>query len=111
MTTKSAELLHRYFYLAMSLVIAAIVIYGFSHTANENLIHPAYPRPFVLYFHAAIFTGWVVLLITQSALIRTRNLRLHRKLGLCALALAIALPMRSVTRFLLHPGAACASCR
>jgi FtsH-binding integral membrane protein len=111
MTTKSAELLHRYFYLAMSLVIAAIVIYGFSHTVNENLIHPAYPRPFVLYFHAAIFTGWVVLLITQSALIRTRNLRLHRKLGLCALALAIALPMRSVTRFLLHPGAACASCR
>jgi len=29
----------------MSLVIAAVVIYGFSHTINENLIHPAYPRP------------------------------------------------------------------
>lgn len=93
MTTKSAELFDRYFYFTMSLVIAAVVIYGFSHTVNENLIHPAYPRPFVLYFHAAIFTGWVVLLITQSTLIRTRNLRLHRKLGLCALALAIALPI------------------
>ena len=93
MTTKSAELFDRYFYFTMSLVIAAVVIYGFSHTVNENLIHPAYPRPLVLYFHAAIFTGWVVLLITQSALIRTRNLRLHRKLGLCALALAIALPI------------------
>jgi len=93
MTTKSADLFERYFYFTMSLVIAVVVIYGFSHTINENLFHPAYPRPFVLYLHAAIFTGWVVLLITQSALIRTRNLRLHRKLGLCALALAIALPI------------------
>ncbi len=83
----------RYFYFTMSLVIAAVVIYGFSHTINENLIHPAYPRPVVLYVHAAIFAGWVVLLITQSAFIRTRNVRLHRKLGLCALALAIALPI------------------
>jgi len=93
MTSKSAELFDRYFYFTMSLVIAAVVIYGFSHTVDENLIHPAYPRPLVLYFHAAIFTGWVVLLITQSALVRTRNLRLHRKLGLCALALAITLPI------------------
>jgi hypothetical protein len=93
MTTKSADLFDRYFYFIMSLVIAGVVIYGFSHTINENLIHPVYPRPLVLYFHAAIFTGWVVLLITQSALIRTRNVRLHRKLGLCALALAIAVPI------------------
>lgn len=77
----------------MSLVIAGVVIYGFSHTINENLIHPAYPRPLILYFHAAIFTSWLVLLITQTALIRTRNVRLHRKLGLCALALAIAIPV------------------
>jgi hypothetical protein len=88
MTTKYAELFDKYFYFTMSLIIAAVVIYGFSHTINENLIHPAYPRPLVLYVHAAIFAGWVVLLFTQSALIRTRNVRLHRKLGLCALALA-----------------------
>ncbi len=93
MTAKAAELFGRYFYFIMSLVIAGVVIYGFSHTINENLIHPAYPRPRVLYFHAAIFTGWLVLLITQSALIRTRNVRGHRKLGLCALALAIAIPI------------------
>ena len=57
MTTKSADLFDRYFYLIMSLVIAGVVIYGFSQTINENLIHPAYPRPLVLYFHAAIFHG------------------------------------------------------
>jgi len=32
----------------MSLLIAVIVVYGFSHTINENLIHPAIPRPFIL---------------------------------------------------------------
>lgn len=93
MTTKYSKLFDRYFYFTMSLLIFAVVIYGFSHTINENLIHPAYPRPLVLYVHAAIFTGWVILLTTQSALIRTRNVRLHRKLGLCALALAMALPI------------------
>jgi uncharacterized membrane protein YozB (DUF420 family) len=93
MTSKSADLCDRYFYFFMSLAIAGIVIYGFSHTINENLIHPTYPRPLVLYIHAAIFACWVVLLIVQSALIRTRNVKLHRKLGLCALALAIALPI------------------
>lgn len=93
MTTRYAELSDKYFYFTMSLVIAAVVIYGFSHTINENLIHPAYPRPLVLYVHAAIFAGWVVLLITQSALIRTRHVTLHRKIGLCALALAVALPI------------------
>jgi uncharacterized membrane protein YozB (DUF420 family) len=93
MTNRSTDLFDRYFYFTMSLVIAGVVIYGFSHTINDNLIHPAYPRPRVLYFHATIFAGWVVLLITQSALIRARNVRLHRRLGLCALALAVAIPI------------------
>jgi hypothetical protein len=93
MWTKTADLFDRYFYFMMALVIAAVVIYGFSHTINENLIHPPYPRPLILYFHAGIFAGWVVLLMTQSALVRARNVRLHRKLGLCALALAIAIPI------------------
>jgi uncharacterized membrane protein YozB (DUF420 family) len=95
-TTKAADLFDRYFYFIMSLVIAGVVIYGFSQTINENLFHPAYRRPLVLYFHAAIFGCWVVLLITQSALVRTGNVRLHRKLGLCALALAVVLPIAGI---------------
>jgi hypothetical protein len=95
--TNSMKLLDQYFYLVMSLVVAGIVVYGFSHTIDENLIHPAYPRPLVLYFHAALFAGWVVLLTVQSTLIRARNVRLHRKLGLCAIALAIAVPIIGIT--------------
>ena len=94
--TTTARVFDRYFYFVMSLLIAAVVIYGFSQTISDNLIHPAYPRPLVLYFHAAIFSAWVVLLMSQSALIRTGNLKLHRRLGLCAVALAIAMPIIGV---------------
>ncbi|MGC1299938.1 MAG: hypothetical protein WA869_33350, partial [Alloacidobacterium sp.] len=44
-------LLDRYFYFAMSLLFAAIVVAGFSRTVNQNLFHPAIPRPFILWVH------------------------------------------------------------
>jgi hypothetical protein len=84
--------LDRYFYLAMAVLIAAVVVYGFSRTIFENLIHPADPRPRVLYVHAVVFASWVVLLNLQSALIRTRNVQLHRKIGSAAIALGMAIP-------------------
>lgn len=37
-------LVDRYFYFAMSLLFAAIVVVGFSRTVNQNLFHPAIPR-------------------------------------------------------------------
>ena len=43
----------KYFYFSMSLLVAAVVVYGFSHTIGDNLIHPAIPRPLLLYFHGA----------------------------------------------------------
>ena len=41
--------LSRYFYLVMSLVLAAIVILGFSRTVNIFLIHANPPRPLLLW--------------------------------------------------------------
>lgn len=74
-------LIDKYFYLSMSLLVAAIVGWGFSHTVDANLFHPAIPRPTILYFHAAASSSWVVFFILQSALVRTHNVRLHRTLG------------------------------
>jgi hypothetical protein len=75
------DLVRRFFYPVMSLVIAGIVIYGFSFTVNENLFHPAYPRPWILYVHAAIFTAWLPFFILQASLISATNVKLHRALG------------------------------
>ena len=75
------SLLDRYFYLAMSLLAAAVVAWGFGHTVDQSLFHPAVPRPRLLWFHGAVFSAWILFFIFQSALIRTRNIRLHRLMG------------------------------
>jgi hypothetical protein len=82
------RLLDKYFYFAMSLLIAAIVVAGFSQTVNQNLFHPAVPRPFLLWIHAAAFTLWVVFFILQSALVRVRKVKVHRLLGWFGVGLA-----------------------
>jgi hypothetical protein len=46
--TKASELsrfLNKYFYFCMSLLVAAVVVYGFSHTVNDDLLHATPPRP------------------------------------------------------------------
>jgi hypothetical protein len=80
-TTTHDGLLSKYFYFWMSLLIAGVVAYGFNFTIEQNLIHPAVPRPFLLYVHAAVFTGWLIFFILQTALIRTRNVLVHRRVG------------------------------
>jgi hypothetical protein len=87
LTTTRVGLLDRYFYFFMSLLIAAVVVYGFSQTINDNLFHPAIPRPFILSVHAAVFSTWIVFFIFQSALVRTHHVPLHRLTGWFGVAL------------------------
>ena len=74
-------LLDKHFYFAMSLLIAGIVVWGFHATVDPNLIHASPPRPLLLWFHGAAFSGWVLFFILQSALVRTHNVKVHRLLG------------------------------
>jgi len=68
----------------------------FSHTIGNNLLHAAIPRPFVLWVHASIFFGWIVLFIVQITLIRTRHTRWHRRLGVAAMLLGATIPVIGV---------------
>lgn len=101
----------KYFYFAMSLLIAAIVVWGFSHTIDANLFHGAPPRPLLLWIHGAAFSLWVAFYIFQSALARTRNLRIHRVLGwfgvglvsvMVVLGFVIAVIMGRFDKHILH---------
>jgi hypothetical protein len=96
-TTKRGGLLGQYFYFFMSLLIAVVVMYGFSFTIEKNLIHPALPRPLLLYVHAAVFSGWLVFFILQTALVRTRNVLLHRRIGLFGAVMGIAIVLLGVS--------------
>ena len=75
------SLLDRYFYFAMSLVAAAVVLAGFGPTLNEKLIHPAIAPPKILWLHGAVFSSWVIFFILQSGLVRTHNVKWHRSIG------------------------------
>jgi hypothetical protein len=92
-----ASTLKPYFYFFMSLLIAVVVVYGFSFTVDKNLIHPALPRPLLLYIHAAVFTGWLIFFILQTALVRTRNVSVHRRIGLFGAAMGAAMVVLGVS--------------
>jgi hypothetical protein len=80
----------------MSLLIAAVVVYGFSFTIGPNLLHPPSPRPPVLYVHAALFSAWLLLFISQAALVQGRNVKAHRRLGWLGVLLGLAIPVVGV---------------
>jgi hypothetical protein len=84
------------FFFAMSLCIAVIVAYGFSQTINDNLIHPPYPRPWILYVHAVVFSAWVCLFIVQTALVRARLVTVHRSVGLWSVVVGLLIPILGV---------------
>lgn len=90
-------LIDKYFYFAMSLLVLAIVLFGFSRTINGDLLGPAVPRPFILWIHSAVFSAWVLFFILQSALVRTHNVRLHRTLGWFGAALGASMIPLGVT--------------
>lgn len=89
--------LSRYFYLSMSLVLAGLVLWGFSRTVNTNLFHANPPRPVLLWFHGAAFSTWIVFFIAQSALVRTRKVSVHRLLGWFGAALAAVMVVLGLT--------------
>jgi hypothetical protein len=97
MTVRRGNLLDRYFYFLMSFPITAVVAYGFSRTVGKNLIHPVIPRPSILYLHAAIFTAWLGFFPLQSLLVRTRNVKWHRRIGRFGAGLAATMLMLGVT--------------
>jgi len=90
-------LLSRYFYLCMSLVLAALVIWGFSRTVNANLFHANPPRPWLLWVHGAAFSTWIVFFIVQSVLVRARKVSVHRMLGWFGATLALVMVVLGFT--------------
>jgi len=93
----------RTFFGTMAIACALIVLLGFSRTYYFNEWMPA---PFaltpLLHLHGAVFSGWMLLLIAQTALVAAHRVDLHRRLGIAGAALAAAMivlgPVVAVTR-------------
>jgi hypothetical protein len=80
------------FYLVMAIAVAVVVAIGFGRNLDARLLHPPMPRPPVLYLHVAVATAWVLLFVAQAALVRSRKVAWHRRLGLGGLAVGTLLP-------------------
>jgi hypothetical protein len=96
-TALSACLRRSHFYLGMSMLVLVPVVYGFSLTVGGHLLHPTIPRPPILYIHAAVFSLWLALFISQSALVRMRRVHWHRRLGWFGAALGATVLVLGVT--------------
>ena len=87
----SLRWIEKYFYLCMSVFIAAVIGYGFGHTVDNKLIHGNPRRPILLWVHAVLFSGWIAFYISQSVLVRVRKVKLHRALGWAGAALGTSM--------------------
>jgi len=83
-------------YVALSLTIVMVVAFGFGQTIDTALIHAPSPRPLILYVHIVVFTSWILLFALQAALVRSKRVLWHRRLGSFGILLGTAMPLVAI---------------
>jgi hypothetical protein len=73
------------FYVGVSLLIVAIVLAGFAPSFIRMAVD-AQPRPWFLHVHAAVYLGWLALLVFQTVLAARGKIALHRRVGTVGIA-------------------------
>ena len=94
----------RRFYGGMSVALALTVFAGFSATYYLPIFTGAPKatlsgRPFtwLVHVHAVLFTTWVLLFIVQTALVASRRVAVHRRLGVAGAVLAAVMVIVGTT--------------
>jgi hypothetical protein len=94
----------RVFYSGLAITLALIVFVGFAPT---YYLRPLATTPPVTvtgattlsplaHVHGALFTGWVLLFIIQTALIANHRVSVHRRFGMAGAVLALAMVLVAV---------------
>jgi hypothetical protein len=77
-----------YFFSGMALLLLLTVFVGFARSYFLAGVFRA-PLPSIwVHIHGAVFSCWILLLITQVSLVSARRVDIHRKLGLAGFGLA-----------------------
>ena len=87
---------HRFFAIAAAAVIIAVLI-GFGPTfyLKPFFTNPPIARA-VIYIHGFVMTAWVVLFAVQVYFISSKKIKLHQKLGLAGVGLAVLVVITGV---------------
>jgi hypothetical protein len=90
----------RLFYCGMALLVTAGVVIGFGPSwfmrGYMTSARPLTPLSPLVIFHAIAFTAWMILFITQAGLISTRKHKLHMRLGMATVGLAVLMVVLGV---------------
>lgn len=88
----------RVFYSSIAIVLALTAFVGFGPTYYFDLLGSSPletltggPVTPLVHLHAALFTGWVLLFIAQTALVARRKVAIHRRLGIAGAVLAASM--------------------
>lgn len=99
--TKSATLTTRrrgrLFYVGLSVVIATTVFAGFARTYFLRSFSGLPPLMPLLHLHGIVFTSWIVLLLTQTTLVATNRVAVHRRLGIAGGVIALLMVVVGTT--------------
>src|SRR4030095_11509356 len=71
----------RNFYVSRAVFLFAMIVVGFWPSYYGPLVRGAAKAPIILHVHGAIFIGWMLLLIAQTAFAARGERRTHRALG------------------------------
>jgi MFS family permease len=78
----------RRFFTGMAIAAAVSAFVGFYPTYYLKPFYGTPALPPLVHLHGILFTGWIILLITQTSLVAIRRTDLHRRLGVGGAALA-----------------------
>jgi hypothetical protein len=67
------------FFFTLACVMAAVLVAGFS--LNLAMGRSSFALPLIYHVHAAVFFGWIALVLTQTWLMASGNAALHKRLG------------------------------
>jgi hypothetical protein len=77
------------FFFVMSLVGLLAVFVGFAKTFIIPVAAGRFKAPFSVHLHGAFAFGWVILFVIQASLIRFKNYRMHMRLGILGVFMAL----------------------
>jgi hypothetical protein len=80
-TRRAQARFERGFYLIATFGFLGLVFWTFARSYFLKFLYGASPLSMLLHVHAAVMSGWVVLLALQSALIAAGRVRWHRRVG------------------------------
>ena len=101
-----AVVIRNQFYVAIALVLAALIFGGFARTYYLRAWFEVPPITMLLHLHSIVFTTWFALFVIQTRLIAAHRIRAHMQLGIAAATVAALVVILGVATAVVSASAA-----